>query len=141
MTARLNAYLGFVDNARQAMEFYASVLGGEPTFSTFAEAGMSDDPAEGAKILHSQLETPSGFVLMASDAPAGMADRLGSSISLSLSGGPEDEAELRGYWERLVEGGEVEEPLVTAPWGDTFGMCTDRFGTHWLVNIGGPGQG
>lgn len=88
MTARLNPYLGFVADARQAMEFYASVFGGEPTFSTFAEAGMSDDPAEGAKIMHSQLETPSGFVLMCSDAPAGMADRKGGSISLSLSGGP-----------------------------------------------------
>ena len=141
MTARLNAYLGFDDNAREAMEFYASVFGGEPTFSTFAEGGMTEDPAEGAKIMHSQLETPSGFVLMCSDAPAGTAGPTGSSISLSLSGGPEDEVELRGYWERLVEGGDVEEPLVTAPWGDTFGMCTDRFGTRWLVNIGGAGQG
>ncbi|GEN79543.1 VOC family protein [Actinotalea fermentans] len=135
MTARLNAYLGFIDTAREAMEFYASVFGGEPTFRTFAEFGMGD-PAEGAKIMHSELETPSGFVLMCSDAPAGMAGPTGSSISLCLNSGPEDDAELRGYWDRLSDGGTVEEPLVTAPWGDTFGMCTDRFGTRWMVSIG-----
>jgi PhnB protein len=137
MTARLNAYLGFADSARTAMEFYASVLGGTPTFTTFAEGGLSRDPAEAGKIMHSELQTPSGFVLMASDAPAGMLDE-GSSISLTLSGGPEDEAELRRYWEGLVDGGQVTEPLVTAPWGDTFGMCTDRFGTRWMVSIGAP---
>ena len=140
MTARLNAYLGFVDTARQAMEFYAWVFGGEPTFRTFAEFGMGD-ATEGGKIMHSELHTPSGFVLMCSDAPAEMAGPTGSSISLCVNGGPEVDAELRGYWDRLVDGGTVEEPLVTAPWGDTFGMCTDRFGTRWMVSIGAAGQG
>jgi PhnB protein len=56
-----------------------------------------------------------------------------AGVSVSLSG--DDEARLRGYWERLSEGGSVTVPLEKAPWGDTFGMCVDRFGTSWLVNV------
>lgn len=141
MSARLTAYLGFDAAAREAMEFYAAVFGGTPTFTTFAEGGMPGDPADAAKIMHSHLQAPSGIALMASDAPSGMAVDTGSSIQLALSGGPEDEDELRGYWTRLTEGGQVVEPLETAPWGDTFGMCTDRFGTRWMVSIGGAGEG
>lgn len=42
---------------------------------------------------------------------------------------------------RLSEGGKVTEPMVVAPWGDEFGMCTDRFGIDWMVSVAGPGQG
>ena len=137
MTARLTPYLGFRDNARQAMEFYASVFGGEATFSTFGELPMSDDPTEQDKIMHSQLEVPNGIVLMAADTPNSMEYNAGDNIQVSLSGGPEDEAVLRGYWDGLADGATIREPMATAPWGDTFGMLTDKFGIHWLVNIGG----
>lgn len=136
MSTRLNPYLHFTGTAREAIAFYASVFGGEPTISTFGEYGLGDDTVAD-RVMHGQLETPSGLLLMVSDAmPDDVADHGEGTISLSLSGGPEDAAEIRGCWERLVEGGTVEEPLAQAPWGDTFGMCTDRFGTHWLVNIG-----
>jgi PhnB protein len=59
----------------------------------------------------------------------------GNTFSISLSG--EDDHELRGYWGRLSDGGTVFMPLEKAPWGDTFGMCTDKFGIAWLVNIAG----
>ena len=137
MTARLNPYLGFRDTARQAMEFYRSVFGGELTLSTFAEFHASEDPAEADKIMHAMLATPSGFVLMASDTPSSMDYHPDGPHSLSLSGEAADEAELRGYWDRLVEGGTVTMPMDAAPWGDTFGMCVDRFGVSWLVNIAG----
>jgi len=136
MTARLNPYLGFRDNAREALEFYRSVFGGELTVSTFGEFHASEDPTEQDKLMHGQLVGATGIVLMGADTPNSMEYPAGGAISLSLSGGPEDEGELRGYWERLVEGGTVQEPLVAAPWGDVFGMCVDRFGVHWMVNIG-----
>lgn len=85
--------------------------------------------------MHSMLTTPHHLVLMASDTPDSMDLPPGSSHSISLSG--HDEAELRGYWDGLVDGGTVTEPLATSPWGDTFGMCVDRFGVSWLVNIAG----
>jgi PhnB protein len=135
MTVRLNPYLGFRDNAREAMTYYQSVLGGELTVSTFGEFQASDDPAEQDKVMHSQLETPDGLVLMASDTPAGMEHSSQAGISVSLSG--DDEDRLRGYWERLSEGGTVTMPFEKAPWGATFGMCVDRFGTNWMVNAGG----
>lgn len=141
MSANLNAYLNFRGNAREAMEFYRSVFGGGLDLSSFGDFGMSQDPAEKDKIMHGQLMTDSGWLLMGADVPSGMDHDPGSNhFSLSLSGGPEDEAELRGYWDKLVEGGTVGEQLTAAPWGDLFGMCTDRFGIHWMVNIGSGEQ-
>lgn len=137
----LNPYLGFLGEARQAMEFYQSVFGGKLTFSTFAEFQVSDDPAEQDKIMHGQLEGAGGLVLMGADAPNSMERTTGSSIQLSLSGGPEDDAELRGYWAKLSDGATIGEELAAAPWGDTFGMLTDKFGTRWMVNIAGAGAG
>jgi PhnB protein len=140
VSAQLNPYLSFRDNAREAMDFYQSVFGGELASNTFAEFQASDDPAEQDKIMHSMLTTKGGMVLMASDTPKQMDYTPGNNYSLSLSG--EDEGELRGYWEKLSIGGSVSMPLGPAPWGDTFGMCTDKFGVNWLVNIataGAPG--
>lgn len=138
MATRLNPYLGFRDTAREAMEFYHSVFGGELTTSTFAEFQASEDPAERDKIMHSMLTTDSGLVLMAADTPNSMDYTPGNNHSISLSG--EDEAELRGYWDKLSAGGNVTMPLERAPWGDTFGMCVDKFGISWLVNIAAAQQ-
>ena len=134
MAVRLNPYLRFRDDAREAMTFYQSVLGGELTISTFGEFQASEDPADQDKVMHAQLETPDGLVLMASDTPAPMEFGPQAGVSVSLSG--DDEDVLRRYWERLSEGGTVVMPFERAPWGATFGMCVDRFGTSWMVNAG-----
>jgi len=133
MPTRLNPYLGFRDTARPAMEFYRSVFGGELTLSTFGDMHASEDPAEADKIMHGLLETEGGLVLMGADTPASMELVTGSAITVSLSG--EDDAELRGYWAALSEGATSVLPLEIAPWGDAFGMCTDKFGVRWMVNI------
>ena len=132
MASRLNPYISFESNARQAMEFYKGVFGGTLNLNTFGEFG-SPDPAEGDKVMHAQLETDSGFTLMASDTPAGMQRNPGDNISVSLSG--DDADALRGYWEKLSDGGNVTMPLEKQMWGDEFGMCVDRFGIPWMVNI------
>ena len=131
----LNPYINFKDNAREAMDFYKSVLGGELTISTFKEGGASSGPADENLIMHSQLETPAGFTLMASDTPAHMEFKGGGNISVSLSG--TDEAALSSYWNKLKEGASILQPLEKAPWGDSFGMLADKFGVVWLVNITG----
>ena len=135
MASRLNPYLGFDSNARQAMEFYREVFGGSLNINTFGEFG-APDAAEADKVMHAQLETDNGFTLMASDTPAGMRRNPGDNISISLSG--DDGDELRRYWERLSDGGTVTMPLEQQMWGDEFGMCTDRFGVPWMVNITQP---
>ncbi|HYJ69314.1 MAG TPA: VOC family protein [Nocardioidaceae bacterium] len=132
-TTQLNPYLSFRDNAREAIEFYHSVFGGELTINTFEEFGASVDPDEGKKVMHSMITTDAGLALMAADTPNHMDYSPGGSISISLSG--DDDATLRDFWGKLSDGGTVVVPLEKAPWGDTFGMCTDKFGTAWLVNI------
>lgn len=138
MGSKLNPYLGFNGNAREAIEFYKGVFGGTLVSQTYAEGGMADNPADADKVMHAQLDADNGMTLMASDSPGRTPGQSGSSISLSLSG--EDETELSGYWRALAEGGTVTMPLEKAPWGDQFGMLRDRFGTEWMVNIAGTPQ-
>lgn len=131
MASRLNPYLSFTDNAKQALEFYAGVFGGTPDISTFGAAGMAGPDAD--KVMHGMLETTTGFSLMCADTPAGMERTVGSNMAVSLSG--DDASELRGYWDALSAGAAVTMPLEKQMWGDEFGMCTDKFGVPWMVNI------
>lgn len=135
MASRLNPYVAFDGTAREAMEFYRDVFGGELIVNTFKESG-NDDPSLADKTMHARLETDRGFTLMASDTAPGMEHRVGNNISISLSG--EDAEELRGYWDKLSNGGTVMMPLEKQFWGDEFGMCVDPFGIQWMVNIGQP---
>jgi PhnB protein len=135
MASKLNPYINFGDNARQAMEFYKDVFGGELNLNTFGEFGSPGTP-EADKIMHAQLETGAGFTLMASDTPPGMEHSPPGNISVSLSG--DDADDLRGWWSKLSDGGTVTMPLEKQMWGDEFGMCVDRFGVPWMVNITQP---
>ena len=135
MQTQLNPYINFKDNTREAMEFYQSVFGGKLNISTFKDFHASQGPDEDNLIMHSQLETDNGITLMASDTPNRMEYRPGTNMSISLSG--DNEAELKGYYEKLSDGGTVTMPLEKAPWGDSFGMLVDKFGVPWLVNISG----
>ncbi|GHJ53731.1 VOC family protein [Nonomuraea sp. TT08I-71] len=135
MTSRLNPYLSFRDNARQAMEHYQRVFGGDLRMNTFGEFG-NPDPQVADLIMHAQLETDQGFTLMASDTPPGMEFTPGTTMAVSLSG--DDADDLRRWWQQLADGGTVTMPLEKQMWGDEFGMCVDRFGTSWMVDIGQP---
>jgi PhnB protein len=136
MTTRLNPYITFGGNAREAMEFYQSVFGGELDVSTWSE--MPDMPGYSAemsdKLMHSMLTVNDSITLMGADMPdsAGPKD---SPISVSLSG--EDENELRGWWDKLSDGAEITAQFEKAPWGDTYGECIDTFGVRWMVNVAG----
>lgn len=138
MHSRLNPYLQFTGNAREAMQFYQSVFGGKLEIDTFGENNMARTPADVDKVMHAQLSVENLIILMGSDAPEDMETQPGGSISLSLSG--DNETELRGYYEKLSAGGQVTLPLEMAPWGDYFGMCTDQYGTSWMVNIAAQRQ-
>jgi PhnB protein len=135
MASRLNPYISFADNARQALEFYKEVFGGNLTVNTYGEYGAQDSP-DADKIMHGLLETDSGFTLMCADMPPGSEHQPGNNIAVSVSG--DDAAELRGYWDKLSDGGAVPVPLEKQMWGDEFGMCVDRFGITWMVNISQP---
>jgi PhnB protein len=132
MASRLNPYLSFTGNARQAMEFYKDVFGGELALNTFGEFGQQGADAD--KVMHAQLESPSGYTIMGADTPEGMTHTPGDAMTVSLSG--DDSAELHGYWDKLAATGKVTMPLEKQMWGDEFGMVVDQFGVPWMINIG-----
>ena len=135
MSSRLNPYLVFDGNARQALEFYASVFGGKLTLYTFGEFGAADSP-DAEKVFHGRLENDAGYTIMAGDATGETPYLPAAGFSVSVSG---DDADLlRGYWERLATGGTITKPMQEQVWGDEFGMCTDEFGVSWMVNISKP---
>ena len=135
MQTKLNPYLNFKGNARQAMEFYHSVFGGKLDLTSYKDGGMSRNQTDENQIMHAMLVTDSDMTLMGSDVPDGMEYTQGTNVSISLSG--DNDAELSGYYEKLSDGGTIQEPLTAAPWGDKFGMIIDAFGIRWMVNITG----
>jgi PhnB protein len=135
VATRLNPYLRFDGSARQAMEFYHSIFGGELKMNTFGEFGMQDSP-QADQIMHAQLETDAGYTIMASDTPPGMPYNPGDTITVSLSG---DEEVLKEYFSKLAEGGKIGTPLEKQMWGDEYGDLVDKFGISWMVNLGGLG--
>jgi PhnB protein len=135
MTANLCPYLSFDGTAREAMETYQRILGGTLTINTFGEFGMDGPDAD--KVMHGQLETPDGILLMGADTGPGMGFEKPAGTVVCLSG--TDTEKLRGWWAQLSDGAEVQTPLAVQMWGDEYGACTDRFGTPWMFNIGGQG--
>ena len=134
--AILNPYLSFAGNAREAMTAYQGIFGGELNIMTFRDMGMTEHdgvPIDADRVMHGQLTTDEGFTLMGADQPPSMGEPKNGSVSLS---GDEEEL-LSGYFTKLADGGTVGEPLAKAPWGDSFGMATDKFGIDWMVNISG----
>ena len=132
MASRLNPYISFDGNARQAIEYYRGVFGGELTLNTYDAFG-APDPATADRIMHGMLVAENGFTLMTADTPPGATHKPGNNISISLSG--DDPDDLRGYWDKLSDGGTITVALEKQMWGDEFGQCEDRFGITWMVNI------
>jgi PhnB protein len=134
MTTQLNPYLTFNGNAREAMEFYQSVFGGDLRVSTFGEFG-NPDAAVADRVMHAMLTSDKG-TLMASDTAPGTPFTPGNTITCSLSGGLGEG--LEEAWGKLSDGGQVNLPFEKQVWGDQFGQCVDRFGVPWMVNVGQP---
>jgi PhnB protein len=134
---RLEAYIFFKGNAKEAMEFYKSVFGGELTMQTLGESPkealeqMKIDESRYGEIMHARLDTD-GFRLMASDSQKASPEA--KKISLSLGG--TDKAAMREMFDKLAEGGKVFQPLEKMFWGDVFGSLTDKYGVEWMMNIG-----
>lgn len=139
MAISLNPYLNWRGQAREAMEFYRSVLGGTLEVMTFADMGgtaMGVTEDEVDWVMHSTLTVSDTVVLMGADHPSHVP---GEPLTqqVSISGPPDDEATLRTWWDGLSDGATVHQPLEQAPWGDSFGMLRDKYGVNWLVNIAG----
>ena len=130
---QLAPYLNFSGNCEEAMNFYHDVLGGKLDFSRFSDMNDPSTPEDYKnKIIHATL-TNDALTFMASDTHPGVQVAFGDSVQMSLAG--KDEELLTKYFNGLSLGGIVTMPLAKQFWGDTFGMFTDKFGIHWMVNI------
>jgi PhnB protein len=85
-----------------------------------------------SSLLHAMLETDAGYTIMAADVPAGLEFQPMAGCSMSLFG---NDPALRGYFDQLSSGGTITMPMAQQAWGDEFGMCVDRFGVPWMVDI------
>jgi PhnB protein len=132
MKPTLTPYLNFNGQTGEAMKFYQSVLGGELKMQTFGETGMPCADEDKNKIMHADLKNDA-LSFMASDGNKEHVVTMGDNINMSIVGN--EEALLTKHFNALAEGGKVDMPLAKQFWGDIFGMCTDKFGVHWMVNI------
>lgn len=141
MAINLNPYINWRGQAREAMEFYQSVLGGELTVMTFADMGgtaaaVAEADGEADWVMHAALSVSDSVLLMGADHPQHVPGEP-QTQQVSISGPHEDGDTLRAWWEGLSDGATVMQPLEQAPWGDSFGMLRDKYGVDWLVNIAG----
>lgn len=130
-------HLNFRGQAAEALEFYASVFGGDVTAFTFAEAGDAQDTADGAvaeQVKWGGISAPNGFSVMAFDVPPGRAHDPGTDpVYVSVRG--TDTEEITGYWQALTAGGTVRADLAPAGYAPLYGMVTDRFGVTWVLDV------
>jgi PhnB protein len=134
----LTPYLNFNGKTAEAMKFYQSVLGGELTMQTFDEAKMARTPEEKQLIVHAALKSEA-LTFFASDTMPKQPATFGDNVHMSIASN--DNARLTAIFNGPAQGGKVDMPLAKQFWGDTFGMVTDKFGVHWMVNIGTQAQG
>ena len=130
---RINAYLTFSGNCREAMNFYKDSLGGELTLQTIGESPLADKmPAQMKEcILHSTL-VKDNLVLMGSDMVSDKGLIRGNAVSMAINCSSEEE--IKACYERLSAGGNKDHALEETFWGATFGDLTDKYGNHWLLN-------
>ncbi len=130
---RIEPYLFFSGNCKEAMEFYKNVFGGELAMQTMGEVPKDTPSMPGSKptdIMHARLKGP--VTIMGSDSPK--ASEKAAKVELSLGG--TDETQMREIFDKLAEGGKVNMPLEKQFWGDIFGNLTDKYGVDWMMNIG-----
>ncbi len=135
----IHPYLTFGGNCREAFTRYEEIFGGDLTLLTMAE--MPDEapapPEQADMIMHAALRF-GGDLLMASDDPTGDYSGV-RGIHVNFTVANEDEA--RRVFDALAEGGSVTMPLDKTFWSPAFGMCVDRFGIPWMVNVEPPAEG
>lgn len=107
----------------------------------FGESPMAarTPAADRDKVMHVSLSLPNGTVLMGSDACEGVGSPkliVGNNVTISLE--TDSEAETTTLFGALSAGGAVGMPPQKVFWGSFFAMCSDRFGTQWMLSYAYP---
>lgn len=134
MSIKSVAHINLRGTARQALNFYHAVFGGQATLVTYGDGGMPHNPADADLLIWGQVVADSGFCVMAFDVPAAMPwDPGQNAYYVSVGGDSADE--IAAYWARLAEGATVIVPLAPSKWSPLYGMLKDRFGVTWVLNV------
>ena len=134
---KLNPYLNFKGNCAEAFRHYSSVLGGKDLhIMTFRDSPMAGQVGENEKdlVVHARF-TAGDTMLMGSDAPGA---RYTKPAGYAVNIGVDTPEEAERIFAALSEGGDVGMAMAETFWAKRFGMVTDRFGTHWMVNCEKP---
>ncbi len=134
MATLLNPYLHFDGTAREALELYRSVFGGELTVVTYQDAHNVQHPSEADQIMWGQVQGDNGFHVMAYDVTGSTPwDRGENSVFVSVRGTSADE--ITSYWKALSDGATVIQDLAPSGWTPLYGMLNDRFGVVWVLDV------
>ncbi len=128
----LGPYINFQGRAREAMEFYRKVLGGNLDLQTSNEQGVPKPAGPGDRIMHARLEAD-GVLIIASDGHPDYPPKVGDNMGIALAGS--DKVRLAKIFNDLAEGGKIKMPLAEQSWGSSDGWLTDKFGINWNVSI------
>ncbi|WP_412149143.1 VOC family protein [Curtobacterium flaccumfaciens] len=139
MSIETTTHLNFDGDARAALDFYASVFGGEVTAATYGQIGALDDPAWADRIVFGQVSTAAGFRVMAFDVWPGQPYDQGSNAFYVFVHG-DDTAEIQRYWAALSDGAEIRQPLEPSAWAPLAGQLRDRFGVVWQLDVAPAGD-
>lgn len=132
---KMNPYLHFNGQCKEAFAYYQKHLGGEITMAmTYAEAPDAPDTSSEAqkRIIHTCL-VADGLVLMGSDNPPGYMAAPSHGVTLALL--VDNAAEADRLFAALSDKGEIRMPMQETFFSNRFGMCVDQFGTAWMVNF------
>lgn len=133
MSNNLSPYFAFNGNAREALEFWQSCLGGEIRTMTFGEGGMGGDDFPAENLMHGQLDVPAGYTIMAADSTKPGDEVVRGGCNMCFWG--DDIETLKAAFDKMAEGGAVNMPLEKQMWGDYYGDLTDKFGISWGFNL------
>ncbi len=140
MNIEIQPYLTFNGNCEEAFNFYKSVFGGE--FSRFKRFNDMP-PQEGMpivtevyakRIMYVALPITPQFTLCGADigfelAPNHVADNITLLVKVK------DKQEADNLFKSLSMEGKITLPLSDTFWGAHYGMCTDKFGINWMINM------
>jgi PhnB protein len=140
MTVTAVTHINLRGNARQALEFYQSVFGGQIVLVTYKDAGNVQDPSDADHIMWGQVDSDSGFRVMAYDVPVASPWNQGeNAYFVSLRGNAAEE--IAAQWKKLSEGSTILRPLEPAQWSPLYGMLKDKFGVVWVLDVAVPYAG
>jgi PhnB protein len=136
MTVQATTHLNFRGQAREALEFYRSVFGGEQTVMAYGDFGAVQDPALANQVMWGQVVSERGFRIMAYDVQPEKPWNSGeNAFYVALRGDEADE--IAAYWGKLSESATILQPLGPSAWSPLYGMLKDRFGITWVMDVAG----